>query len=77
MKQQELRYINQMINTPGWDVFHNEIERRISVLQREMVITEFSSMDDALKIKGIVHEIRALQGLLSYIANRRKQVEGS
>ncbi len=70
--KEEARHIEEMTRTLGWKIFESEIEKRIKSLTSELLNSEF----DALKAKGIIHEIRALNGLLLYVANRRKKLEG-
>ncbi len=70
------QYIYEMSLTQGWAYVAEEIQMRIDSFKRSLVNTDVTKLEDALKIKGIIHEIRALEGLLSYVANRRTKIEG-
>ena len=69
---EEARYIEEMTRTAGWSILRGEAENRIKSLTNELINSEFEPM----KANGIIHEIRALNGLLLYVANRQKKLEG-
>ncbi len=70
------QYIYEMSLTQGWVYVAEEIQARIDSAKKRLVNTDIQCLEDGLEIKGIIHEIRALEGLLSYVATRRKKIEG-
>lgn len=69
----EARYINEMTMTRGWPIFQSYIEQRIDGAMKRLLDAELESYDDALKVKGLIQEIKALKGLLLYVSERQKK----
>lgn len=68
----EAQKIVAMTQTPGWEIVRSHIDERIRIRERDLLTQRFETQDDALKMKGIIHELKALKGLLQYIDNRLK-----
>lgn len=76
LRQNEAVHIAAMVSSPGWAFLDSHINNKINVLESNLLKEKFESSEDAFKIKGMLHELKAYKGLLAYINVRLERARG-